>query len=174
MPQLSVIASRPSVLSYAGQRNGEMREMARHTMWLAGVIMGSMVFGIAAAPEQIIADRRAGFKHMGENFKAMKEAIDSGGDVAPLAVRAAEIADWAKRIPTMFPPGSDSGGGTHAKPDIWTDRAGFDQHASELQQAAAKLEQAAASGNKDAFAAQWRATGQVCGGCHKTYRYRIS
>ncbi len=139
-----------------------------------GLALAGSVLALAATPEQIIADRRAGYKHMGENFKAMKDAIDSGADVKPLAAKAAEILTWSRQIPTMFPPGTQTGGGTHAKPDIWSDRAGFDKHATELQDAAAKLEQAAQSGDKEAFAAQWKATGQVCGACHKTYRYRIS
>ena len=132
------------------------------------------VWALAATPEQIIADRRAGYKHMGENFKAMKEAVDSGADVQPLATRAAEILAWAQKIPTMFPPGTETGGGTHAKPEIWSNRADFDQRAQALQAAAAKLETAAQSGDKAAFAAQFKATAQVCGGCHKNYRYKLS
>ena len=153
--------------------------MRRRTMQVAAVLTGGLVLGgtvlaLAATPAQIIADRRAGYKHMGENFKAMKEAIDAGADVQPLAAKAAEIIAWSKRIPTMFPPGTETGGGTHARPAVWSDRAGFEKHAAELQQAAEQLQQAAQSGNKAAFAAQWKATAKVCGGCHETYRYKLS
>ena len=148
------------------------RRMA--AMLAGGLLLGGTVLALAATPEQIIAERRAGYKHMGENFKAMKEAIDAGAPVQPLAVKAAEIVTWAKQIPTMFPPGTETGGGTHAKPAVWSDRPGFDEHAQQLQAEAAKLEQAAQSGDRAAFAAQWKATGRVCGECHQTYRYKLS
>jgi cytochrome c556 len=152
--------------------------MRRSAMILAATV-GSVMFAgamlaAAATPAQIIAERRAGYKHMGENFKAMKDAIDAGAPVVPLASKAAEIVDWARRIPTMFPPGTETGGGTHAKPAIWSNRADFDKRAEALEDAARKLEQAAQSGDKEAFAAQWKATAKVCGGCHETYRYKLS
>lgn len=151
-----------------------MRQSARAAM-LGGILTLAGVMAVmAATPAQVIAERRAGYKHMGENFKAMKEAIDAGSDVKPLAVRAAEIVAWAKQIPTMFPPGTETGGGTHARPTVWSDRPGFEKHAAELQQAAQKLEATAQSGDKAAFAAQWKATAKVCGACHETYRYKLS
>jgi cytochrome c556 len=140
----------------------------------AALALLGTVWAVAATPEQIIADRRAGYKHMGENFKAMKDAVDAGADVQPLAARAGEIVVWARQIPTMFPPGTETGGGTHARPEVWSDRPGFDQRAADLVAAAQKLQSVAASGDKAAFADQFKATGQVCGGCHKTYRYKLS
>ena len=153
--------------------------MRRGTMRMAAVLGGGLLMGgaglaLAVTPAQVIKERRAGFKHMGENFKAMKQAIDAGADVTPMAARAAEIEAWAKKFPGMFPPGTETGGGTHARPAVWSDRPGFEKHNMELQQAAAKLQQAAQSGHKAAFAAQWKATGKVCGGCHETYRYKLS
>ncbi len=142
---------------------------------LAGALaMGGAAVAVAATPAQVIKERRAGFKHMGENFKAMKHAIDAGADVKPMAARAAEIEAWAKKFPGLFPADTKTGGGTHAKPAIWSDRAGFDKINKELQLQAAKLQQAAQSGDKAAFAAQWKATAKVCGQCHHGYRYKIS
>ena len=143
-------------------------------MLAGGLVLGGTVLAMAAAPEQIIAERRANYKHMGENFKAMKAAIDAGAPVQPLAPKAAEIVAWAKRIPTMFPPGTETGGGTHAKPAVWTERPGFEKDAAALQAEAGKLEQAAQSGDRAAFAAQWKATAHACGTCHETYRYKLS
>jgi cytochrome c556 len=128
---------------------------------------------LAATSGQIISQRRAGYKHMGENFKAMKAALDSGADLKPLASRAGEIVMWAKTIPAMFPPGTETGGGTHAKPAIWTDRPEFDRLATELTTQAEKLQTVAAGGDKAAFAAQFKATGQVCFSCHEKFRYKL-
>ena len=71
---------------------------------------------------------------------------------------------------TMFPPGSDHGDNTKALPAIWTDRAGFEKAAQNLETQAAKLEQIAASGDQAAFATQVQVLGEACGTCHKQFR----
>lgn len=149
--------------------------MRRHRIWL-GAVAGLLALGVAASaatPDQVIAERRAGYKHVGEVFKAMKDGIAAGADVTQFAPGAGEIAAWAKKVPTLFPPGTESGGGTHALPEIWSDTAGFDKLAGDLATQAAKLQTAAASGDKAAFAAQFKATGAVCGQCHRTYRAKL-
>jgi cytochrome c556 len=127
----------------------------------------------AKSPDEIIAARQAGYKHMGDAFGAMKKAIDAGADVAPLQADAQVVADWARQIPTMFPPGTESGHNTHAKPDIWSNRADFDQRSAALATEADKLVRLAAAADKAGFAEQWKVTGAVCGGCHRSYRSRL-
>jgi cytochrome c556 len=137
----------------------------------AALLVGSVAAW--AATTDVIAERKAGYKHIGEVFKAMKGAVESGGDVAPFAAGAGEIAAWAKRIPTLFPPGTETGGETHALPAVWSQRAEFDALAGKLATEAAKLQTVAASGDKAAFAAQFKATGAVCGECHHTFRAKL-
>jgi cytochrome c556 len=126
------------------------------------------------SPSEIIAYRKAGYKHVGDLFGAMKKGIDAGADVKPFAPEATEIADWAKKVPTLFPPGTETGGETHALPAIWSDKSDFDAKAADLATAATKLSTIAATGDKAAFEAQWKATGGTCGACHRTYRARVS
>jgi cytochrome c556 len=128
----------------------------------------------AATPEVIIAERRAGYKHQGEVFKAMKDGIDAGADVKQFAEGAAYIVEWETKVPTMFPPGTETGGGTHALQAIWDDRAGFEKLVARIKDEAAKLQQVALTGDKAAFAAQFKATGAVCGECHRNYRAKIT
>lgn len=139
----------------------------------ASLAVLAAVSAYAATPDEIIAQRRAGYKHIGEVFKGMKAAVESGADVAPLAAGAGDIVAWAKQIPTMFPPGTETGGGTHALPPVWSDRPGFEALAGKLAVEAGKLQTVAASGDKAAFAAQFKATGAVCGECHRTYRAKL-
>ena len=144
----------------------------------SGILLGAvaLVAGMAAyaaTPDEVIAQRRAGYKHIGEVFKAMKDAVDGSADVTPLAAGAGDIVDWSKKIPTMFPPGTETGGGTHALPTVWSERPGFEELAGKLTAEATKLQTAAASGDKAAFAAQFKATGAVCGQCHRTYRAKL-
>jgi cytochrome c556 len=139
----------------------------------AGLAALTIVASYAATPDQIIAERRDSFKHQGDLFKAMHDGIDSGADVKQFAAGAAYIADWAGKFPAMFPPGTETGGGTHALPAIWQDKAGFDKLAAQLKVEATKLQQVAETGDKAAFAAQFKATGGVCGECHRTYRAKL-
>jgi cytochrome c556 len=144
--------------------------------WLgaaAAVAVMAAVAGYAATPEEVIAERRAGYKHIGEVAKAMKEGTESGADVAQFAAGAGDIAAWADKIPTLFPPGTETGGGTHALPPVWDDRPGFEKLAARLKVEATKLQQVAATGDKAAFLAQFKATGAVCGECHHTYRAKL-
>lgn len=144
--------------------------------WLgaaAGLVALAAVATYAATPDEVIAERRAGYKHIGEVFKAMKEGVDAGADVTPFAAGAGDVVAWAGKIPTLFPPGTETGGGTHALPPVWDDRPGFEKLAGDLKVEAGKLQQVAASGDKAAFAAQFKATGGVCGQCHRTYRAKL-
>ena len=154
--------------------------MQRGRMRIAAMLAGVMLLGgtaalaLAATPEQIIKERRDGFKEQGKDFKAMYGAVKSGAEVKPLATKAGYIVEWSAKFPGMFPPDTKSGGGTHAKPDIWTNRAEFDKLAKDLHAQAEKLQSAAESGDKAAFAVQFKATAKVCGECHHTFRYKIS
>jgi cytochrome c556 len=145
-------------------------------VWLgavAAVAVMAAVATYAATPDEVIAERRAGYKHMGEVFKAMKAGVDGGADVTQFAAGAGDVVAWATKIPTMFPPGTETGGGTHALPAVWSDRPGFDKLAGELKVEAGKLQQVAATGDKAAFAAQFKETGGVCGQCHRNYRAKL-
>jgi cytochrome c556 len=73
----------------------------------------------------------------------------------------------------MFPPGTETGGGTHALPTVWSERPEFEKLAADLATQATKLQQVAATGDKAGFAAQFKATGAVCGECHHTYRAKL-
>jgi len=124
-------------------------------------------------PQDAIAARRASYKAQGQMFAAMKKAIEAKQDPAPFAGDAAWMAQWGQMIPSMFPPGSETGGDTKALPAIWSDKAGFDKDAAAFNAAAARLAQVAATNDKAAFAAQFEAVGETCGACHRTYRARL-
>jgi len=131
---------------------------------------------LPGTPEEIIAFRQANYKWMGDTFGDMKKVIDAGGDVAPLAAKAADMAAWARRIPGMFPVGTETGGPaghpTKALPAIWTSKSTFDERSVALATQSAKLSTVAATGDKAAFAEQYKAVGATCGACHRDYRAR--
>jgi cytochrome c556 len=99
------------------------------------------------------------------------KALGTAGDVE---LRAIAVAGLAARLPGMFPKGtgkSELGDKTRAKPAIWSDWAGFQAAAKNLAAEAAKLETAAASGDKKKIGAALTTLGKSgCGGCHKKFR----
>ena len=127
---------------------------------------------LPGTPEEIIAFRRSNYKWMGDTFGDMKKAVDAGADVTPFAPKAADIAAWARRIPTVFPVGTETGHDTKALPTVWSDHAVFEQRAADLATEAGKLSTVAATGDKAAFADQYKATGAACGACHRNFRAR--
>jgi len=70
-----------------------------------------------------------------------------------------------------FVDGSDKGD-TSAKPEIWTRPDKFKADAQKLQDAAAKLVDAARTGQQDAVKAAFSAAGETCKGCHDEFRKR--
>jgi cytochrome c556 len=68
-----------------------------------------------------------------------------------------------------FGPGTDNGD-TDAKPEIWTNKAKFDDYAKKLQAEMGKLAVAAKSGNLDNIKSAVNATGGTCKSCHDDFR----
>jgi cytochrome c556 len=127
---------------------------------------------LAQSGPDVIETRQAGYDLMGGLAEAMKAAVAAKSDPKAFADDADAMARWGRLIPALFPPGSGEGHDTKAKPEIWTDRAGFEKAAADFAAAAGKLSEAAKSGDPDAFAAQFKATGAACGACHKAYKVR--
>lgn len=123
----------------------------------------------AMSPEQAIAARQAAFALSAATFGGMKGAIDRQESVRTQVFAARALAKWANALPSMFPEGSGEGA-TRAKPEIWTDRAGFEAKAAAYAAAATTLAEKAAADDAEGFAAQWQAVRETCGSCHTAYR----
>ena len=117
-----------------------------------------------------IAMRQVGMDLAGGDWLFIRSVVAAKGDVKPLEAPAKALARWGKTIPVVFPPGSDKGDDTKALPAIWSDRAGFEKSASQMQEAATKVADAAKAGDADTVTAQAKILGESCGGCHRHYR----
>ncbi len=124
--------------------------------------------------DAIIAARQAGFDLQSGNAVGIKAAIDGGGDVKGFSDAAKGLSAWGHVIPSMFPDGTQAGHGTKAKPEVWSDRAGFEKAAENFWTQADKLAVLAEANDKPGFAAQFTATTQACGACHRNYRQRLN
>jgi len=97
----------------------------------------------------------------------------AGGKIpfdAKVAAESAAVAEYMAKLPWAgFGPGTDKGD-TKAKPEIWSDKAKFDDYAQKMQGEMSKLATAAKSGNLDNIKAAVNATGGACKACHDDFR----
>lgn len=127
---------------------------------------------ISLAPDQVIAARQAGYDLMYGDVSGLKAAAENKLDVKDFKDAADAIVSWSRVIPTLFPDGTQQGHDTKAKPDVWTDRAGFEKDAANLTEQATRLSQLADAGDKAGFAKQLKAVAGACKTCHDSYKAR--
>jgi len=152
----------------------------------AAVLAAAGLSGMAAAQtvppgpaisypaDTFIAVRQAGYDLQAGVAAGMKTVIDGGGDVKGLVDGAEGLSSWGHTIPALFPDGTQSGHNTKARPEIWSDRAGFEKAAQTFWMEADKLAVLADANDKAGFAAQYATTTQACGACHRAYRVRTN
>ena len=124
--------------------------------------------------DTLIAARQAGYDLQAGVAASMKTVIEAGGDVKGLVDGAKGLSSWGHVIPALFPDGTQSGHNTKARPEVWSDRAGFQKAAQTFWMEADKLAILADANDKAGFAAQYTVTTQACGACHRAYRVRTN
>lgn len=125
-------------------------------------------------PQQIVKARQAAYHLSGAAMGNMKAVLDNGGDVRTQAYAARGVARWAQALPTMFPDSTRSVTPTRARPEIWDNRADFEAKAAAYAEAATRLAETAATGDRAAFAAQFDATRATCQACHERYQVPLN
>ena len=144
---------------------------------LAGALLtsGYAVYAKPAAPQsepsaaEIVAARQAGMDMSASSVTLLKNASSNGVPLKNLAFPASGLAKWAAALPTLFPD-STKGAKSDAKPEVFTDRAGFGAKAQTFVVATKALAAAAAAEDKPAFDAALASTGAACKGCHDAYK----
>jgi cytochrome c556 len=117
--------------------------------------------------------RHQNFKQQGAAFKAINDELKKANPSKTLiATNATKLQALTTQLPTWFPKGSgvESGFKTDAKPEVWSDAAGFAAAANRLQVESGKLQEVAGTGDFAAIKTQVKATGGACKGCHDKYR----
>ncbi|MEO5492406.1 MAG: cytochrome c [Sphingomonas sp.] len=95
------------------------------------------------------------------------KAVKFGAPVKNQAYAARALAKWARIFPILFPKGSDT---PNTRPEIWTDRTGFEGRAATLATAADELARLADADDAAGFATQIVVVRTACGECHDSYR----
>ena len=127
---------------------------------------------ISLKPDEIIAARQGGMALAGGVVAAMKAGVEASAEVKPFTDGAAGLSKWGHAYPALFPDGTQTGHETKAKPEIWSDRAGFEKAAATMAAAADRLGDVAKTGDKAAFKAAFEDLGKACGSCHRSYKNR--
>ncbi len=140
---------------------------------LAGALLiagGSVAAGLTGA--EAAKARIDHMKGQGAALKAISEQLKSGApDMAVIKVQAAKLEASSKELTTWFPAGSGQTAYAKSKalPVIWTDKAKFEEKATALRTAAAKLNADAQAGDAAAIGPDLKATAAACKGCHESF-----
>ena len=129
---------------------------------------------IQPTPQQIVAARQSALHLSGAAMGNMKAVIDAGGDVRTQVYAARGVMRWARVLPTLFPDSTRAITPTRARPEIFDNRADFEAKAAAYAEAATHLAEAAQSGDRAAFAAQFDVTRNACQACHERYQVPLN
>jgi cytochrome c556 len=123
-------------------------------------------------PEDAIKYRQSALTVMGSHFGRIG-AMANGRvpfDAAAAQANADLVVSMSKLPYVAFGEGTDKGGNTRAKAEIWTNRADFDSKAKAMQDEVLKLQAATKTGNLDQIKAAFGDAGKSCKSCHDNYR----
>lgn len=124
-----------------------------------------------AKPEDAMKYRQSALFVMFQNFARV--AAMANGRVpfdANVAAESAAVAAYMGRLPwAAFTPDSDMGN-TKARPEIWSNRAKFDDLAKQIVVELDKLAVVAKAGNLDAIKTSVGAVNKACKNCHDDFR----
>lgn len=122
------------------------------------------------SPQEVVSARQAAFSLSAATFAGIEAATKAGAPAKSQGFAARGLAKWAVAMPAMFADNTRGITPSRAKPEVWTDKAGFATKAAAYQAATKALATAAQADDKDAFAAALASTGAACKGCHETFQ----
>ena len=139
---------------------------------MAATLAGAVVATAAFKPETAIRYRQSVYTMIGWNFAPLADMVKG-----KTAWNAAEFSRHAERIAALtpqllegFPPGSDSGAKTEAKPDIWKNMNDFKVKMDDLVTQSKALNEVAKGGDETKMKEQFKKTAGACKACHDKYR----
>jgi cytochrome c556 len=143
------------------------------------VVAGALLLSIGAvmASQEVANQTQTTMKATGRAMGAVLGPMFKGEkpyDQAAVDTALTQLADTAKKLPTMFPEsikGLKVEGDYSSSPKIWEDKAGFtakiDSFAKVVTEAKAKIK------DLDSLKANVPVIGKECSGCHETFRLKI-
>ena len=149
-----------------------MKSFTVAMMLLIGSFSSVPALAQFAKPEDAIKYRQSSLSVMGTHFGRL--AGMAQGKIpydAKAAADNAAVVEFMSKLPwAAFGEGTDQGGNTKAKPEIWSDNAKFKDAAEKMQAEVVKLAAAAKTGKLDDLKTAVGATGGTCKNCHDSFR----
>ncbi|MHB1201317.1 MAG: c-type cytochrome, partial [Polaromonas sp.] len=123
-----------------------------------------------AKPEDAIKYRQSAMFIMSQHFGRLGAMVNGKipFDAKAAEVNAAVAVDMSKLPWAAFLPGTEKGGNTRVKPEIWAEQAKFKEKNENLMAAMDKLAIAAKTGNLDTLKTAFSASADICKACHDT------
>ena len=124
-----------------------------------------------AKPESAIKYRQAALTLMASHFGRMQPVVKGQAPYDAEQIKAnVQLLNTLAALPWAgFGPGTEGG---EARPEIWSDAAGFKQKQDALLENMAKLQVAADSGDLNKVRAAFGDVGASCKSCHDSYRQK--
>ena len=123
-----------------------------------------------AKPEDAVKYRQSALTLVASHFSRMQPILKGQEAYDAAAVKA--NVDTLKMLSALpwaaFTAGSQSG--SSAKPEIWSDAAGFKQAQQKFEAAVVKLSDVSGSGDLEKLRAAFGEVGASCKACHDSYR----
>src|ERR1700761_4877304 len=143
------------------------------------VVVGTLLLGVGAvmAQQDAVKHTQTFMKGNGKNAGALAAMVkgEKPYDQATVDTALAQFEDTAKKLPTLFPAslkGAKPDGDYSISPKVWSDKAGFDEHAASFGKAVSDAK--GSIKDLDTLKASFTVIGKQCGGCHETYRIKNS
>lgn len=149
-----------------------MKHLTRTLAFASLAALAAPSWAQFAKSEDAIKYRQGALFVMQQNFARV--AAMAAGRAAfdgKLAAESAATAEYLARLPwAAFGDGTDKGRETRAKPEIWQDKARFNDYAEKMQMEMAKLSAATKAGTLDAIKPAVASVGNSCKTCHDAFR----
>lgn len=135
-------------------------------------LLASGTVSAQAKPEDVIKYRKALMVMQGNSLRPIAGMVKGQRPYdKDIAIRNAAMLELTgKMLMETVAAGSDKGAETRAKPEIWSDAAGFKKASDNFTAEATKLAEASRAGNIDAIKNQLGSVIKACDSCHDNYR----
>lgn len=139
---------------------------------LASALWVSSAQAQFAKPEDAVKYRQSALQLIASHFGRMQPVMKGQVPYDAAAIKAnVELLKTLSVLPWAgFVEGSQAG--TSAKPEVWSDAAGFKAAQTKFEGAVDKLAVAANSGDLDRVRAAFGDVGASCKACHDSYRVK--
>lgn len=149
-----------------------MKTFASLALACAAALVAIPAFAQFAKPDDAIKYRQSALFVMQQNFgRVAAMAAGRAPFDAKVAADSAAVAEFTAKLPWVaFGEGTDKGRENRAKPEIWTDKAKFNEYADKMQAEMTKFAAAAKTGSLDNIKATMAGVGGSCKTCHDAFR----